>query len=179
MPLTPEERQRIYEEEKARLEAQEDLKRKQGEAQKRQKAKQQRQGCLGCLGIIGFALVIAVIGSLTQKSSSSPCSHGDDSEAITCLYGKANFTDTTAYDNPRPPFPTLFLEYRTEHVRFSFIPGYGAKLGELPPYRWRLIGYQDERTNEVITREDAVRRLAGRKKQPGEIPVAMVDKGGR
>jgi hypothetical protein len=42
MTLTPDERQRIYEEEKARREAQDQL-----------KDEKKRKGCLGCLTVIG------------------------------------------------------------------------------------------------------------------------------
>src|SRR6185503_3960363 len=58
MDLTPEERQRIYEEEKARLEARTKI-----------KGSKQRNGCLGCLGMLGGLVVLGLIVSLFSSSS--------------------------------------------------------------------------------------------------------------
>ncbi len=63
MELTPEEKQKIYEEEKARLEAQEQVKKE------REKRKANRRG-LGCLGVILGALVLIVIGLLSEDPQS-------------------------------------------------------------------------------------------------------------
>lgn len=51
MELTPEERERIYAEEKLKKEAQEQL-------EKEKKAKNTKQGCFGCLGIIVIILIV-------------------------------------------------------------------------------------------------------------------------
>ncbi|UCG94449.1 MAG: hypothetical protein JSW13_01435 [Candidatus Aerophobus sp.] len=73
MELSPEEKKIIYEEEKARLEAQE-------KAKKELKAKKTKQGWLGCLGLIAVIFIIALIGGLftsgdkTKKSSSTSTS---------------------------------------------------------------------------------------------------------
>jgi len=53
MELSPEERRRIYEEEKAKLKS-------QGEAKKKPSAA--KIGCFGCLGLIGLVVIMAVIG---------------------------------------------------------------------------------------------------------------------
>jgi len=60
MSLTPEERQRIYEEEKARAEAQE-------KAQSEIKNKKRQQGCLGCLTVLAI-----LIGFIIYVASQSP-----------------------------------------------------------------------------------------------------------
>ncbi len=78
MTLTPEDRQRIYEEEKARLEAQERLKSeaKAREALSIPESKRKPRGGwgLGCLTvvgvIVGVLLLLALIGSLLPSSSS-------------------------------------------------------------------------------------------------------------
>lgn len=64
MELSPEEKKRIYEEEKTRVEAQE-------EAKKEAKAKKTKQGCLGCLGLIVVIFIIALVGGLF-KSGDKP-----------------------------------------------------------------------------------------------------------
>jgi hypothetical protein len=69
---------------------------------------------------------------------------------------------------------TLLLEYRNEGVRFSFIPGYGAKIGDPPPYRWKLMGFQDPKSDAVLTRGEVLKRLDKRRQKQGELPKAMV-----
>ena len=71
MGLSPEEKKRIYEEEKVKLEAQEKAK-KELETEKTKKA------CLGCLGMIAVIFVIALVAGLfksgdkTKKSTPQP-----------------------------------------------------------------------------------------------------------
>jgi hypothetical protein len=65
--LTPAERERIYQEEKARKEAQDQLK-------KEEATKNVKNGCLGCLGVIGLLILIAFAGSIfspTDKPTTS------------------------------------------------------------------------------------------------------------
>ena len=76
MSLTPEERRRIYEEEKARIEAREEVRSEMAAARVKaettaasQKRADTRNGCLVLLGIV---VVLAIIGSLSNHSSSPP-----------------------------------------------------------------------------------------------------------
>ena len=72
MELSPEEKDKIYKEEKARLEAQE-------KAKKELKEKKTKKGCLGCLGCFGAIIVFSIIilmaggvfnsGDKTKKST--------------------------------------------------------------------------------------------------------------
>ncbi len=131
------------------------------------------------LSLIGAWPRVAPAANVPTHTPPAACSEGDDSKKIVCLFGNPDFKDTTAYDNPRPPLPTLFLEYRKERVRFSFIPGYGAKIGDPPPYRWKLLGFQDPRTDAVLTPQEVLKRIEKRRKRPGELPEAIVgDKSG-
>jgi hypothetical protein len=68
MELSPEDRDRIFQEEKARRDAQERLKREE-------KQKNARYGCLGCLG---FLILGAIIVAITPKASQQST---DDVEA--------------------------------------------------------------------------------------------------
>lgn len=61
MELSPEDRERIHQEEKARLEAQAKLKAEE----QAKKNKQIKQGCLGCLGLL---ILLGVIGAFLPKS---------------------------------------------------------------------------------------------------------------
>lgn len=69
MELSPEERQRIYAEEKARLEAQQAL--------KAEKKPGWGKRMLGCLGIaIGAIIALAIIGNLLPEPKKKPGSQG-------------------------------------------------------------------------------------------------------
>jgi hypothetical protein len=74
MSLTPEERQRIYEEEKARREAQDRL-----------SAEKRRRRGIGCLSVIGglvvLGIVLSVIGSLMTPSSRQSTSSSTEPDA--------------------------------------------------------------------------------------------------
>ncbi len=72
MELSPEERQRIYEEEKARLEAQTQL--------KAEKAKPSSGATVGCLAIFGVLVILVVIGGLLNDSK-TPHESDDSIEA--------------------------------------------------------------------------------------------------
>ena len=76
MELTPEERQKIYEEEKARLEA-----RKAREVET-PVGKAGRGGLLGCLGLIGGTLVLTLIISLLPKSEKTQAPHYSESQLL-------------------------------------------------------------------------------------------------
>lgn len=65
--LSPEEKQRIYDEEKTRLEAQEKIK-------KESEAKKTKTGCLGLIGLIVFIVVMMWVCGVftTEKESTTP-----------------------------------------------------------------------------------------------------------
>lgn len=67
MTLSPEEKQRIYEEEKARKEAQERLKQEEATAKKEVDKKNAKKVGIGCLSIIAVLLVIGMISTLWTK----------------------------------------------------------------------------------------------------------------
>ena len=58
MELTPEERQSIFEEEKARLEAQQELAKAKADADAKPKAAQTNRGCQGGLTVVGVLLLL-------------------------------------------------------------------------------------------------------------------------
>ena len=72
--------------------------------------------------------------------------------------GPPDRDDSTAYDNPRPPIVTRFIEYRSQGVKIIFTPK--AKYGEAPPYSaWKAIGFIDLRKKKALTPEAAYARL--------------------
>jgi len=85
----------------------------------------------------------------------------DDLELLVLRYGKPDEDDSTAYDNPRPPIPSRWVTYRKEHLQAAFIPR-GGKVGDPPPYSWRLVGFTDPRTRSVVRPAEAVTRMKAR-----------------
>jgi hypothetical protein len=81
-------------------------------------------------------------------------------------YGKPDRFSSTEKDKPRPPIPTRFLEYKTEGVRFVFVPD--APVSSPPPYKmWILVGAQDIRNGVnggKLTTAQIEERMAKRKK---------------
>ena len=74
MELTPEEKQKIYEEEKERLAAQEKVK-------KEQQQKNAKKVGIGCLGFIVVIIIISIIGSSHQSSNTASTSTDSPSTA--------------------------------------------------------------------------------------------------
>lgn len=70
MEISPEEKKKIYEEEKAHLEAQEMVKKELQE----ERSEKRRKGCLGCFSVIVIIFLIAIIGSLSDSSGSKSSS---------------------------------------------------------------------------------------------------------
>jgi len=67
MDLSPEEKRRIYEEEKARIEAKEQVKREL----KEKRPEKRKKGCLGCLGVIVLLFLLSIIANLNDLDTSS------------------------------------------------------------------------------------------------------------
>ena len=87
-----------------------------------------------------------------------------DPSDVFAKYGKPDRIISTEYDKPRPPFVTRMSEYRKENVRIALLAN--APIGSPPPYKsWRLIGFQDLKSNEVIAEAEANQRLGARKKK--------------
>lgn len=74
-------------------------------------------------------------------------------------FGKPDRVVSTEYDKPRPPLVTRLLEYKKAGVRIALLAN--APVGSPPPYSsWRLMGYQDMASREVIQQPEAERRLS-------------------
>jgi len=67
MELTPEERQKIFAEEKARLEAQQTIQREQEQIKKNKQKQTNLAAGLGCFGFIMFMIMLGAIGSLMSS----------------------------------------------------------------------------------------------------------------
>jgi hypothetical protein len=106
-----------------------------------------------------------VIGALLLGLSSIALAQpNDDLSLFISKFGQPDQIKSSESETPRPPIVTKQLIYRKENVRAVYVPD--APVGSPPPYKgWRLLGFQDQRTNEVLKVEEVVRRLEKRKKQ--------------
>jgi hypothetical protein len=105
------------------------------------------------LVLVMLAMVLLVIIGLGVKTS-----HADDLDNVLSVYGRPDISDSTEFDNPRPPIVTKWLIYKTQGVKFWFVPD--AKLGDAPPYKgWKLIGLQDDITLKPLTASEVQRRF--------------------
>lgn len=112
---------------------------------------------LACLLIMTLAIHVAPCAAAKDMPVVDPAE-------IVARYGKPDRTVSTEYDKPRPPFVTRILEYKKENVRIALLAN--APMGSPPPYQsWRLMGYQDLKSNEVIAEGEADRRLIARRKK--------------
>ncbi len=75
MSLSPDEKRKIYEEEKARLDAQEQIKEEQEQAKKEKAQKQSKKFLVGCLAIVIAIAVIAIVAGV--------CTPGDGGGSTT------------------------------------------------------------------------------------------------
>ena len=107
----------------------------------------------------------AVGPSLTDsKGRLVPAGVANDAELLIARCGQPTSDDSTDYDNPRPPIPTRIIEYRSQKLRFMFIPGKNSNLGDPPPYTWKLLGVTDMKAADpsrarVVSLSEAVRRM--------------------
>jgi hypothetical protein len=152
MTLTPEERQRIYEEEKARLEAQERLK---SEAKAREvlsipeSRREPRSGwAVGCLTvvgvIVGVLVLLFIIGSLLPSSSSRTPQEQPSPPPVDALQQEADFkallaTGVVANVDGKSNPPRVFvgrafyaLTYEEKEAAARKVSDYWATLGGKP-----------------------------------------------
>jgi hypothetical protein len=120
-------------------------------------------------GTVGLAvLVMIVVFSVAPKPQKPPEAAPpapvitDDAALLISRYGPPDVDDSTQYDKPRPPFPTRWLVYKKERVRANYLPD--GKLGDSPPYRWKLLGFTDPRTKQPLRLEQVRQRMRQREK---------------
>ncbi len=78
----------------------------------------------------------------------------NDADEVVIHCGKPYKDDSTAYDSPRPPLVTRFIEYNIKgtHLRFIYVPGNG-RVGDPPPYDWKLQMVANVKTNKLFSRD--------------------------
>jgi hypothetical protein len=158
MTLTPEERRRIYEEERHRIEAEQ-----QAPEAPRRGGGRLRLVALA-LGLFAVLLGFSLVTGRSSSTGTTTTTATDDRTLFIKQFGVPDSEGTTAFDYPRPPIPTRWLVYRAERVRVTYYPD--VPEGTPPPYsHWKLLGLQDEGTDEVLSWATVRLRLAKRERQ--------------
>jgi hypothetical protein len=98
--------------------------------------------------------------TIVHAASLSVTKAVDEAQALINRCGPPDEDISTANNDPRPPIPFRVLDYKTEHLRFAFVPGAGAKIGDPPPYIWALSGILDTTENQRITPAEAAQRMS-------------------
>src|SRR4051812_14741037 len=84
----------------------------------------------------------------------------DDASEIIKRLGRPDKDDSTEYDQPRPPVVTRWLDYRRQNVRVLLVPT--NRVGDPPPYTWKLLGFADLAKQQKLSPEEVARRFGER-----------------
>jgi hypothetical protein len=87
--------------------------------------------------------------------------------------GKPLMDDSTAYDSPRPPIVTRFIDYKVNGVRLKFIyvPGNGH-VGDPPPYDWHLQMVANYKDKKLYDRDQMSKLMSCTASLPGPRLIA-------
>ncbi len=124
------------------------------------------------LGVMMFFVFVPVLlqfsrsdapaqqNATTVQQVPSPVPHDDLTHFIS-RFGEPDSIESSENEIPRPPIVTKFLVYERERVRAVYVVD--APVNSPPPYeRWKLFGFQDPQTNEVLQPAEAIERLKAR-----------------
>lgn len=91
---------------------------------------------------------------------STTAAWADDASEIIKRLGRPDKDDSTEYDQPRPPVVTRWLDYTRQNVRVLLVPA--NRVGDPPPYTWKLMGFMDLARQQKISPDEVARRFGGR-----------------
>jgi|SRR6266850_120731 len=120
-----------------------------------------------CVVLVSVFKPRTLTNEQTNRSvvESAPASTAtNEAELLIERCGRPSNDDSAENDIPRPPIPSRVVEYKKQRLRFLFIPGGTAKLGDAPPYQWKLVGVTDmssadPSTARVVSASEAARRM--------------------
>lgn len=82
-----------------------------------------------------------------------------DAKEVIAKYGKPDTVRSSENERPKPMFITKMIEYKKAGVRVTLLAN-----DKQPPYvNWKLMGYQDIKTNKVIKLEEFESRIKAKK----------------
>jgi len=102
-----------------------------------------------------FSALVLAVASMAASSEMMDM----DQATIVSKYGKPDRVQSSENERPKPYFITKMIEYKKAGVRVTLLAN-----DKQPPYvHWKLMGYQDIKTNKVIKLEEFESRIKAKK----------------
>lgn len=103
--------------------------------------------------LLGLGMAAASLGAVAEMIDMDP-------SEIVAKYGKPDRVQSSEKERPKPMFITRMMEYKKAGVRASLLAN-----DKEPPYtHWKLMGFQDVKSNKVISLEEFESRIKAAKK---------------
>lgn len=103
-------------------------------------------------------LLLALVLSVASMAASAEMIDMNPSTII-AKYGKPDVVKSSENEQPKPFFITRMMEYKKAGVRVTLLAN-----DKQPPYvNWKLMGYQDIKTNKVIQLDEFESRIKAKK----------------
>lgn len=103
-------------------------------------------------------LLLALVLSVASMATSAQMADMNPSTII-AKYGKPDVVKSSENERPKPFFITRMMEYKKAGVRVTLLAN-----DKQPPYvNWKLMGYQDIKTKNVIKLEEFESRIKAAK----------------
>lgn len=103
-------------------------------------------------------LLLALVLSVASMATSAQMVDMNPSTII-AKYGKPDVVKSSENERPKPFFITRMMEYKKAGVRVTLLAN-----DKQPPYvNWKLMGYQDIKTKNVIKLEEFESRIKAAK----------------
>jgi len=83
----------------------------------------------------------------------------DDAGLLIARCGQPSADESSENDSPRPPIPARVVEYQQYGLRVMFVPEGSTKVGDPPPYHWKLFTINDLQTGGIVMPDEAAKRM--------------------
>ena len=103
-------------------------------------------------------VLLALVLSVTSMVASAEMIDTNP-RTIIAKYGKPDVVKSSENERPKPILITRMMEYKKAGVRVTLLAN-----DKQPPYvNWKLMGYQDIKTNKVIKLDEFESRITAKK----------------
>jgi hypothetical protein len=114
---------------------------------------------IGVALFAAFLLILLMMKSCGDTTTQTETSSTNDATSMIAKCGPADEDYSSENENPRPLLLVRTLEYKSQNIRFVFMPPGDTKVGATPPYRWTLSAVLDTVTNEPLDIQIALKRM--------------------
>ena len=104
-------------------------------------------------------LLILMMRSCGNTTTQTESDAANDATSMISKCGVPDDDYSNENEDPRPILMARTLEYKSQNIRFLFMPSDDTKAGNLPPYHWTLSMVLDTVTNEPLDIQIALRRM--------------------